>query len=114
MYWSEWGNEPCIKKANMDGSNVVKITKGATGRPNSLTVDYVAQRLYWVDFDINSIMSSDVNGELFKLCACFRGEILFMSGLRSWTIFYRLRLLQKSPSPTPDFAALYNSYAHYC
>ena len=48
----------------MDGSNPVNITKPKTvGRVNSLTIDYEARRLYWVDFDINTIMSSDMNGK---------------------------------------------------
>ncbi|XP_076815785.1 low-density lipoprotein receptor-related protein 6-like [Clavelina lepadiformis] len=63
IYWSEWGTEPCIKRAEMDGSNVVQVVKkGITGRANSLTIDHEEQRLYWVDFDINMVISSDMNG----------------------------------------------------
>jgi len=62
MYWSQWGNEPSIKRANMDGTNAKQITKGTNGRANALTIDYDGQRLYWVDFDINTIVSSDMNG----------------------------------------------------
>ena len=67
MYWSEWGSEPCIKRAEMDGTNVVVILptgSRSVGRANSLTIDYEQQRLYWVDFDINAISTADVNGKL--------------------------------------------------
>ena len=50
----------------MDGSDVVQITKGTNGRSNSLTIDYEGQRLYWVDFDINNVVSSDMNGKFSR------------------------------------------------
>ena len=64
IYWSEWGSVPRIKRAAMDGSNIVQINRGQTGRANSLTIDYEAKRLYWVDYEINTIVSSDMNGEV--------------------------------------------------
>ena len=66
IYWSQWGDEPVIKRAEMDGSNVFQITekRRPAGRANSLTIDYEKQRLYWVDFESNIIMSSDTSGEI--------------------------------------------------
>ena len=51
----------------MDGTNALQITKGTIGRANALTIDYDGQRLYWVDFDINTILSSDMNGTIVLL-----------------------------------------------
>jgi len=83
IYWSEWGNVPCIKRAEMDGSNVVKITEDSSvGRANSLTIDYEAQRLYFVDLEINEIISMDMNGEAgLRLPAEHRAENTFAVSL---------------------------------
>nr|XP_026694188.1 low-density lipoprotein receptor-related protein 6 isoform X2 [Ciona intestinalis] len=63
IYWSEWGTDTCIKRANLDGSNVVRLTQiGDVGRASSLTIDYEDRRIYWVDYDSNMIMSSDMEG----------------------------------------------------
>ena len=45
----------------MDGSDLVKIN-GQTGpRPRSVTIDYKASRLYWVDDE--GISMSDLKGQ---------------------------------------------------
>ena len=64
IYWSEWGSVPRIKRANMDGSNIIQINKATIGRANSLTIDHDGQKLYWVDYEINMIVSSDMNGKI--------------------------------------------------
>lgn len=40
MYWSDWGSNPKIEKANYDGSNRQVIANGTSIRlPNGLTYD---------------------------------------------------------------------------
>ena len=47
----------------MDGSNVIQINQYTIGRANSLTIDHNAWKLYWVDYEINMILASDMNGK---------------------------------------------------
>nr|CAB3263508.1 LRP5/6 low-density lipoprotein receptor-related protein 6 [Phallusia mammillata] len=62
IYWSQWGPDPCIMRAELDGSNPVEINENPVGRPNSLTIDYAEQRLYFVDLEIRTIVSTNMNG----------------------------------------------------
>ncbi|XP_039253082.2 low-density lipoprotein receptor-related protein 6-like isoform X1 [Styela clava] len=64
IYWSEWGRQPKIRRAHMDGSHVTTLLgNGEIGRANSLTIDYENKRLYWVDIDANVIYSSNMTGQ---------------------------------------------------
>lgn len=66
MYWSEWGTSKCIKKSAMDGSLQRKIIT-TNGPANGLTIDYHLRRLYWIENDLPSIMSSDLHGNDRKI-----------------------------------------------
>lgn len=51
MFWTDWSTEdPSINRANLDGTN----NRTLFGRekvewPNGITVDYISNRIYWVD-----------------------------------------------------------------
>lgn len=61
MYWSEWGQAKCIKKASMDGSNA-KVILDNIGYAVGLVVDFEQKRLFWADSLTSTIMSSDFHG----------------------------------------------------
>nr|XP_006817539.1 PREDICTED: low-density lipoprotein receptor-related protein 2-like [Saccoglossus kowalevskii] len=62
LFWSDWGIEPKIEKAWMDGSNREVIIKTKLLYPNGITIDYVHQRLYWVDAGLNVIEYANFDG----------------------------------------------------
>ncbi|ERL95566.1 sortilin-related receptor [Dendroctonus ponderosae] len=64
LFWTDWSTEdPCIKRANLDGSNVTLLfDKEKVEWPNGITVDYVSNRIYWVDARKDYIGSSDLQG----------------------------------------------------
>lgn len=62
MFWSDWGSNPQISSAYLDGSNRKALVKDDIGWPNGLTIDYPARRLYWVDAKIKSIFSIQLDG----------------------------------------------------
>ncbi|XP_017776148.1 PREDICTED: very low-density lipoprotein receptor-like isoform X2 [Nicrophorus vespilloides] len=62
MFWSDWGSEPKIEKAGMDGSHRRAIVSYEVTWPNGLTLDLVKERVYWVDAKLNDISSCDYNG----------------------------------------------------
>ena len=62
MYWTDWGANPKIEKAAMDGSSRQTIVTGNITLPNGLTIDYSTNRLFWADAKLDKIEVSDLNG----------------------------------------------------
>ena len=55
MYWTDWGKEPKIEKAELDGANRTVIVNTSIYWPNGLAIDYKARRIYWVDAKLDKI-----------------------------------------------------------
>ena len=62
MYWTDWGSNPKIEKAAMDGSSRRSVVTGNLGWPNGLTIDRSTNRLYWADAKLDKIEVSDLTG----------------------------------------------------
>ena len=62
MYWADWGTNPKIEQAGMDGSARRAIVTGNLVWPNGLTIDRVTNRLFWTDAKLDKIEASDLNG----------------------------------------------------
>ncbi|OWF40871.1 low-density lipoprotein receptor-related protein 4-like [Mizuhopecten yessoensis] len=63
MFWTDWGSQPKIEAANMDGSDrvtLVNLTENSW--PNGIAVDYAGRKIYWVDAKYNKIEVVDING----------------------------------------------------
>lgn len=62
MYWTDWGSPAKIERASMDGQNRMVLHDTNLTWPNGITIDYPAQRLYWVDAALDRIEFSGVDG----------------------------------------------------
>ena len=69
MFWTDWGRNPKIERAAMDGSARTVLvnktmfgSKKVIGWPNGLTIDYGKDMIYWVDAKADFIASMDLNG----------------------------------------------------
>lgn len=62
MYWTDWGANPKIEKAGMDGSGRQSIVTENLAWPNGLTIDQATKRLYWADAKLDKIETTDLNG----------------------------------------------------
>ena len=62
MFWSDWGRNPKIERANMDGTARITIINIGIRWPNALTLDYSLSKLYWADARADKIESCDLNG----------------------------------------------------
>ena len=62
MFWSDWGEEPKIERAALDGSQRVAIVTMNLTYPNGLALDYVTDRNYWVDGAQQVIEYADFDG----------------------------------------------------
>ena len=65
MFWTEWDvgdhyTKSSIARANMDGTNVRRILYQDVFWPNSLAVDFITDRIFFVDGKIGLIESSDL------------------------------------------------------
>ena len=72
MYWTDWGGVAKIERASMDGSDRRVLHSTGLIWPNGLTIDYPAQRIYWVDASLDRIEYSNVDGS---------GRFILFSGL---------------------------------
>ena len=63
VYWSEHGSDGgTIKRANFDGTSTESLVTLPT-TPQSITVDTVRKKLYWINTFEGKIQSVDLNGE---------------------------------------------------
>lgn len=51
LFWTDWGNNPKIEKAGMDGDPATRrvIVADQIGWANGMAIDYTLKRLYWAD-----------------------------------------------------------------
>lgn len=67
LFYSDWGSNPNIGRANMDGSgHRILFSSPIVQWPNGLTLDYMANRLYWVDAQKDTISSCTYDGKDYK------------------------------------------------
>lgn len=68
LFWTDWSQtKPAITRSNLDGTDIrVLFTKPQIFWPNGITIDYIAERVYWVDASKDYIASCDLNGKSFR------------------------------------------------
>jgi len=67
MFWTDWAiDDPSVNRADLDGSNVKRLfKKPLVVWPNGVTIDHIAERIYWVDAREDYIASADLDGQRF-------------------------------------------------
>ena len=75
MYWTDWGANPKIEQAEMDGSARRAIVTGNLAWPNGLTIDQATNRLFWADAKLDKIEVSDLNGGNRQLIVSYLSNI---------------------------------------
>ena len=104
MYWTDWGINPAIFRARMDGSFVSRIVQTDIEEPNGIDLDLSTSpnRLYWVDAELDRLESSSINGlvrEVFlendnnNLHHSF--EVVVHDGFVYWTDWFKRALIRK-------------------
>lgn len=89
MYWTDWGENPSIQRAAMDGTSRTPLHTTGLVWPNGLTIDYDTQTLYWVDASLDHIETSSIDGSgrrvLTSLYIYHPFGITFFRGSLYWT-----------------------------
>ncbi|XP_068936741.1 low-density lipoprotein receptor-related protein 2 isoform X2 [Petaurus breviceps papuanus] len=63
MYWTDWGRQPKIERAWMDGQQRQTLVSNDLGWPTGLSIDYLNNdRIYWSDSKENIIESMKHDG----------------------------------------------------
>lgn len=62
MYWTDWGENPKIECANLDGRDRHVLVNTSLGWPNGLALDLQEGKLYWGDAKTDKIEVSEVPG----------------------------------------------------
>lgn len=68
MYWTDWAvGDPSVRRATLDGKNIKQLfSKPDVEWPNGIAIDYIAERIYWVDAREDYIASADLHGRNFR------------------------------------------------
>lgn len=62
MFWADWGMMVGIYKAEMNGMNVKALITREIERPYGITFDFISDRVYWCDIQIQVIESINMDG----------------------------------------------------
>lgn len=62
MFWTDWGRNPRIERASMDGTLRTTIVRDKVYWPNGLSIDYPNKLLYFADAYLDYIDFCDYNG----------------------------------------------------
>lgn len=63
MFWSDWGQNPRIERADMDGAMRKVIVSTKLYWPNGLALDYTTRRVYFADAYLKYIDYCDYDGK---------------------------------------------------
>ncbi|XP_011315523.1 vitellogenin receptor isoform X1 [Fopius arisanus] len=63
LYWSDWGNDPHISRAEMNGNSRTPLVTTDIIWPNGIAIDDIYSRLYWADAKLKRIESINFLGE---------------------------------------------------
>ncbi|KAL3859103.1 hypothetical protein ACJMK2_009336 [Sinanodonta woodiana] len=111
MFWTLGGSNGCIYRANMDGTNSVKIISNTNSTPYGLTIDYRANILYWTNWD-DQILSIYTNGSfqnvLYEDSGSYLGDIVFGGGYLYFTASNKQHITRINPTNTSDVIQLFD------
>ncbi|PFX18401.1 Low-density lipoprotein receptor-related protein 6 [Stylophora pistillata] len=62
MFWTDWGVNPKIERANLSGSQRTAIVTTNLYHPNGIDLDKGNRRIFWVDEGLDRVESIDYNG----------------------------------------------------
>ena len=62
MYWTDWGKEPKIERAYLDGTERSTLVNTSIGWPNGLALDLARRKVYWADAQTDRIEYANMDG----------------------------------------------------
>ena len=110
FFWTDWGDEPKIERAAMDGDPATRktIVTEEIFWPNGLTLDFENELVYWTDGRLKFIAVMDYQGRKrrkiisekleYPYAITFFDQKLYWTDWKAWGIYsYDVRLSQGHP-----------------
>lgn len=88
MIWTDWGTNPKVERASLNGGQRLAIVTTELFWPNGLDLDRGNQRIYWVDAGMDRVESVDYNGNNRKLLFQYSGLHPFAVALSPPFLFF--------------------------
>ncbi|XP_028331825.1 low-density lipoprotein receptor-related protein 2 [Gouania willdenowi] len=63
LYWTDWSDDAYIGRSGMDGQNISAIITTKLEWPNSLTIDYTTNKIFFADAHLNFLDFADMDGQ---------------------------------------------------
>ena len=67
MFWTDWGANPKIERAGLNGNNRITLVNSSIVWPNGLTIDLHDQKLYWADARLDKIEVMNLDGNYRRI-----------------------------------------------
>eukprot|EP00118_Oscarella_pearsei_P008228 m.41639 g.41639 ORF g.41639 m.41639 type:complete len:859 (+) comp33209_c0_seq3:2643-5219(+) len=74
MYWSDWGANPRIERAYMNGLGREVLVNSSLVYPNGIALDLKERLLYWADANLDMLEVCNLNGTGRRLLGIFRAK----------------------------------------
>ena len=99
MFWTDWGKIPKIEQSFMDGSGRRTVIDSDISQPNAVTIDYLSEKIYWADSDLDRIEYANYDGServlvltadsglRYPFGLTVSGDALFWSDLETNTLY---------------------------
>ena len=104
MFWTDWGSDPKIERADMDGENKITVASNGLTQPFGITVDYDSLKIYWCDSGNNiieyasldgggrTVLVQDVDGLLGVFSLTVSGSLLFWTDMETNSVYVTHKL----------------------
>ena len=78
MFWTDHGRRAKVERSSMDGTGRQSLVqRGSIMSPIGITLDYLEDKVYWVDESLDIIWKMDLDGGEYVTT----GEVLFHRGM---------------------------------
>ena len=77
MYWTDWGKDPKIERAALDGSQRITLVDTSVAWPNGLTIDHFSRKIYWGDAKLDKIEVMNLDGSNQRVLLNYRLTHIF-------------------------------------
>ena len=88
MFWTDWGANPQIERASLNGDQRLAIVTTNLSWPNGLDLDRGNKRIYWVDAGMDTVESVGYDGNKRKMLFQYTGLHLFAVALSPPFLFF--------------------------
>ena len=88
MFWTDWGKNPKIERASLNGEGRASIVSSGLVWPNDVVIDFSTNNLYWVESSLDKVETADYNGNNRRQIFHYSGIHPFGVSVLSTTLYW--------------------------